>query len=100
VAVVVITLKSDVIAPWPCALVPAVTVADVEKVGAESDGVESDGVESDGLVAKTSEPDPVSSVTAAAKFAEEGVPNQVATPAPKLVIPVPPFATGDRKSVV
>jgi hypothetical protein len=43
-----------------------------------------------GDVAKTKEPDPVSSVTAAAKLADDGVPNQVATPDPRDVRPVPP----------
>ena len=52
------------------------------------------GVTSVGLVAKTNEPDPVSSVTALARLAEEGVPHHVAIPVPKLVIPVPPLATG------
>ena len=47
-----------------------------------------------GLTANTLAPEPVSSVKAAAKFALEGVPKNVATPAPKLVIPVPPLATG------
>jgi hypothetical protein len=37
---------------------------------------------------------PVSSVTAVAKLAEDGVPKNVATPAPKDVMPVPPLATG------
>jgi hypothetical protein len=45
-----------------------------------------------GEVANTKEPVPVSSVTAAAKFAEDGVPKNVATPVPKDVIPVPPEA--------
>jgi hypothetical protein len=57
-------------------------------------GVPRAGVTSVGLVAKTNAPDPVSFVTAAAKFAEDGVPRNVATPAPKLVMPVPPLATG------
>jgi hypothetical protein len=47
-----------------------------------------------GEVAKTNKPEPVSSVTAAAKFAEDGVPKNVATPVPKDVMPVPPLATG------
>ena len=47
-----------------------------------------------GNVAKTKEPEPVSSVTADAKLADDGVPKKVATPVPKLVIPVPPLATG------
>ena len=57
-------------------------------------GVPSKGVVSVGDVANTNRPDPVSSVTAEAKFAEEGVPRNVATPAPREVIPVPPLATG------
>lgn len=47
-----------------------------------------------GNVANTSEPEPVSSVTADAKLADEGVPKNVAIPVPKFVIPVPPLATG------
>ena len=43
-----------------------------------------------GLVANTSDPVPVSSVTAAARLADDGVPSQVATPDPKEVRPVPP----------
>jgi hypothetical protein len=46
-------------------------------------------------VPKTNAPDPVSSVTAEAKFAEEGVPSQVATPVPSDVMPVPPLAAGN-----
>ena len=51
------------------------------------------GVTSVGLLAITSAPDPVSSLTAAARFALDGVPRNVATPEPRLVSPVPPFAT-------
>jgi hypothetical protein len=58
------------------------------------DGVPKAGVTRVGEVAKTKEPVPVSSVTAAAKLAEDGVPKNVATPVPKDVIPVPPEATG------
>ena len=57
-------------------------------------GVPKAGVTNVGLVAKTNDPDPVSSVTAVARLAEDGVPNHAATPEPKLVIPVPPLATG------
>lgn len=46
------------------------------------------GVVNEGLVANTNAPDPVSSVTALAKFALEGVPKNVATPAPKPLTPV------------
>ena len=58
-------------------------------------GVPSIGVTRLGLVANTKEPDPVSSVTAAARLAEDGVPRNVATPAPRDVMPVPPLATGN-----
>jgi hypothetical protein len=58
-------------------------------------GVPRTGVTRVGDVAKTRDPDPVSSVTAAAKFADEGVPNHVATPEPREVIPVPPLPAGN-----
>ena len=45
-------------------------------------GVPKTGVTRVGLVAKTNEPDPVSSVTALARLAEEGVPHHVAIPVP------------------
>jgi hypothetical protein len=57
-------------------------------------GVPRAGVTKVGEVANTNEPEPVSSVTAAAKLAELGVPRKVATPPPKDVMPVPPFPTG------
>ena len=57
-------------------------------------GVPNAGVTNVGLVANTKDPEPVSSVTAAARFALDGVPKKVATPAPKEVKPVPPLATG------
>jgi hypothetical protein len=47
-----------------------------------------------GDVPKTNAPDPVSPVTAAARFAEDGVSKNVATPDPSEVMPVPPLATG------
>ena len=56
-------------------------------------GVPSIGVINVGVLAKTSAPEPVSLVTAAAKFSLDGVPRNVATPEPKDVIPVPPLAT-------
>ena len=52
------------------------------------------GVVRDGDVANTNNPEPVSSVTAAARLALVGVPRKVAMPVPKEVIPVPPLATG------
>ena len=48
-----------------------------------------------GLVPNTNAPVPVSSVTAASKFALDGVPKKVATPVPSDVIPVPPLPTGN-----
>ena len=58
------------------------------------DGVPRAGVTKVGLVAKTKAPDPVSSVTAAARLDELGVAKKVATPVPKEVMPVPPEDTG------
>lgn len=42
-----------------------------------------------GLVANTRGPDPVSSVTADARFADDGVAKNVATPVPRPLTPVP-----------
>ena len=53
------------------------------------------GLEIVGLVANTFAPVPVSSVRAAARFALDGVPRNVAIPVPSAVIPVPPLATGN-----
>jgi hypothetical protein len=63
-------------------------------------GVPRIGVTKVGDVAKTFEPVPVSSVKAAARFADDGVPRKVATPLPKDVIPVPPEATGSAEPKV
>ena len=41
-----------------------------------------------GLLLKTSKPDPVSSVTAAIRFALDGVARNVATPVPSPLMPV------------
>jgi hypothetical protein len=57
-------------------------------VPTRADGVPRAGVTSVGLLAKTSAPEPVSSVTAEAKLAEDGVAKNVATPAPNPEIPV------------
>ena len=51
-------------------------------------GVPSRGVTSVGDVANTSKPEPVSSVTAVAKLALDGVARKVATPVPKPLTPV------------
>jgi hypothetical protein len=73
---------------------PVVSGKPVAFVSVPLDGVPRAGVTNVGLVANTKEPVPVSSVTAANKFALEGVPKKVATPVPKDVMPVPPLATG------
>ena len=52
------------------------------------------GFDSVGVVPNTNAPVPVSPVTAAAKLADDGVPKNVATPVPRLVIPVPPRLAG------
>ena len=52
------------------------------------DGVPKAGVTNVGLVAKTNDPVPVSSVTADARFALDGVAKNVAIPVPKPEIPV------------
>ena len=81
-----------VVAPTvPLMLMEAVPVRFVTTPDA---GVPRAGVTKVGLVANTKAPVPVSSVTAEAKLALEGVPKKVAIPVPKEVIPVPPFATG------
>ena len=57
-------------------------------------GVPRAGVTRVGLVANTAPPVPVSSVNAARRFALVEVPRNVATLEARLVIPVPPLATG------
>ena len=80
-----------VVAPTvPLMLMEAVPVRLVTTPDA---GVPSAGVTRVGLVANTNAPVPVSPVTAAARFALDGVARNVVTPVPKEVSPVPPFAT-------
>jgi hypothetical protein len=87
-------VAKKVATPVPSPLTPVEIGRPVALVKVPLEGVPNAGVTNVGLVANTKEPEPVSSLTAAAKFAEEGVPRKVATPDPKLVMPVPPFATG------
>jgi len=54
----------------------------VQLVSVPDDGVPRAGVTRVGLVANTNEPDPVSSVTADAKFADDGVVKNEVTPVP------------------
>jgi hypothetical protein len=68
-------------------VVPATIGRPVALVRVAEEGVPSAGVVSVGLVAKTNAPEPVSSVTAEAKLAEDGVAKNVATPVPSPVIP-------------
>jgi len=89
------TLTAKAVAtPVPRPLIPVDTGRPVQDVNVPELGVPNTGVTNVGLVAKTKAPEPVSPVTAAAKFALEGVAKNVATPVPKLVMPVPPLATG------
>jgi hypothetical protein len=64
----------------PTGLVPST----VQLLRVPDVGVPSTGVTSVGDVAKTSDPEPVSSVTAAARLEDDGVAKKVATPVPKL----------------
>lgn len=72
----------------PKPLIPVDTGNPVQLVNVPADGVPIFGVVKVGLVAKTNEPEPVSSVTAAAKLDELGVPKNVATPEPNPDTPV------------
>jgi len=75
-------VAKNVATPVPRPLTPVLIGNPVAFVSVAEDGVPSAGVTSVGLVAKTNDPLPVSSVTAAAKLALDGVPSHVATPAP------------------
>ena len=87
-------VAKNVATPAPRPLTPVEMGKPVVLVRTPDVGVPNAGVTSVGLVANTKAPEPVSSVTAAARFALDGVPKKVATPAPKEVKPVPPLATG------
>lgn len=71
----------------PSPLMPVLTGNPVQLVSVPELGVPRAGVTKVGEVAKTTEPVPVSSVIAAAKFAEEGVARKVATLAPNPLTP-------------
>jgi hypothetical protein len=88
-----VALPTEVTAPVKLALVvtlPAVKpeAVPVMFVPTKADGVPKAGVTRVGLVANTKAPDPVSSDTAEAKLADDGVPKKVATPVPKPLTPV------------
>ena len=79
------------------ALVAGAVIATLLMLVAEA--TPSVGVVKLGDVANTSEPEPVSSVTAAAKLADDGVPKNVKMPAPVVVVdgatPAPPPITSE-----
>ena len=86
-AVPTLTAKA-VATPVPRPLTPVLMGRPVALVKVALDGVPRAGVTRVGLVANTNAPVPVSSVTAAARLALEGVPKKVATPVPKPETPV------------
>lgn len=67
---------------------PVVKGSPVALVSTAADGVPSAGVTKVGELVNTKAPVPVSSVTAADKFALDGVAKKVATPAPRPLTPV------------
>jgi hypothetical protein len=88
-----VVLPTLVTTPVKLALVvtlPAVKPAAVPVILVPTNalGVPNAGVTSVGLVANTSAPEPVSSETAEAKLADEGVAKNVATPVPRPDMPV------------
>ena len=76
-------VAKNVATPVPRPLTPVLIGNPVALVSVAADGVPKLGVTSVGEVANTRLPEPVSSVTAAAKLALDGVPSHVATPAPR-----------------
>jgi hypothetical protein len=88
-----VALPTEVIAPVRLAFVvtfPEVSPAAVPVmfVPTNADGVPRAGVTKVGLLANTKAPDPVSSETAEARLADDGVAKNVATPAPNPLTPV------------
>ena len=81
-------VAKNVATPVPKRLTPVLIGKPVALVKVALDGVPKAGVTNVGLVANTNDPVPVSSVTAAARFALDGVAKNVATPVPKPETPV------------
>jgi hypothetical protein len=83
-----------VVCPVPPLAIGRVPVTPVESgnpvqlVSVPDEGVPKAGVTNVGDVANTSDPVPVSSVTAFSKLSDVGVPKNVATPVPKPLTPV------------
>jgi len=78
-------VASHVATPLPRPVTPVLIGKPVALVSVTADGVPRSGVTSVGLVANTSEPLPVSSVTAERRLADDGVASHVPTPAPRPV---------------
>lgn len=83
--------------PVPRPEMPVDAGRPVQLVNVPEDGVPRAGVTRVGLVAKTAAPVPVSSVRAAARFADEGVARNEATPVPR---PDRPVDTGRPEQFV
>jgi hypothetical protein len=81
-------VPKKVATPVPRPDTPVLIGRPVQLVSVPEEGVPKTGVTSVGDVANTSEPVPVSSVTAARRLAELGVPRKVATPVPRPDTPV------------
>ena len=81
-------VAKNVATPVPRPLIPVATGNPVALVNVTADGVPKLGVTITGELENRILPVPVSSVTAAARLAEEGVAKKVATPVPSPLIPV------------
>lgn len=81
-------VAKNVATPVPSPLMPVATGRPVPFVRVTTDGVPRLGVVRTGEVAKTNAPEPVSSETAVARFALDGVARNVATPAANPLTPV------------
>jgi len=81
-------VAKNVATPAPRPEIPVLTGNPVAFVSTPLAGVPSAGVTNTGDVAKTSAPDPVSSVTQVIKLALDGVASQAAQPAPSPEMPV------------
>ncbi len=81
----------NVATPEPSPLTPVEIGSPVQFVSVPDDGVPRTGVTKVGLVANTLSPEPVFVVSAVARFAEDGVARNEATPVPS---PDTPVATG------
>ncbi len=81
-------VPKNVATPVPRPETPVLIGKPVALVKVPLEGVPRAGVTKVGLLANTKAPDPVSSDTAEAKLADDGVPKNVATPVPKPLTPV------------